>query len=423
MRFAVLALLVCLRLAAQPPDYETLGAQAFHFGYPLLGMAAWRDGAWKAGATPNQFAHHRELLSAFASEAYPDMDTLASTAWVDLTAGPVALRVPAAGSRYLTLQFIDAWTETFAVLSGTEWQGKAVMLYLTPPGWSGAPPAGYRQVSCPTSLVAVWLRLFVAGDGDVPAVRALQDQFAFSSAPPPRPVPRGVLEALGELLASNPPPPELRAVFARMTPLGLEFQTGFDPHVLDAATREAVDAAIDRASRDVPPLPPHEPRRAVNGWEIYDAGSAGPASHDERIRRVREGAAAFAALPATEFVYAVGYADANGNLLQGDRRYTIAFDAGAAPPVDAFWSLSVYTDRGRTVFGARNSVQSLAPSLSPGEDGTVRITLAPWLPLAEQSNWLPLEPGEGVRLILRLYRPRQAVFDGSWNPPPIEPVP
>jgi hypothetical protein len=55
-------------------------------------------------------------------------------------------------------------------------------------------------------------------------------------------------------------------------------------------------------------------------------------------------------------------------------------------------------------------------------DGSIRITLGPWLPLAEQSNWLPLQPGEGVRLMLRLYRPRRPVLDGSWRLPAIVPA-
>jgi hypothetical protein len=429
MRSAAFVLLACLGLAAQQTDhvapridFETLGAQAFHFGYPLMAMAAWRDSDMKAGGALNHFSHHRELLSAFAAEAYPNMDTLYSTAWVDLSSGPVTLRVPAAGGRYMTLQFISAWTDTFAILSRKDLDGQAATLYLTPPGWQGAAPAGFRQLPCPTSIVAVWLRLFVAGEGDVPAVRTLQDQFVFSGAPLPRPAPAAFLERLGALLPSNPPPAPLRATFERLEPLGLSIRKGFDPAALNAETRRSVDEAIELARKDVPPRPARQPRWMDGGWAVYDAGPAIPATHEERMLRARGGPDAFAALPAPEFIYAVGYADSNGDPLRGDRRYVITFEAGSMPPVDGFWSFSVYTDRGKTVFGARQSVHSFSPYLNRTADGSIRITLGPWLPLAEQSNWLPLEPGEGVRLMLRLYRPRLPVLDGSWRMPAIVPA-
>jgi hypothetical protein len=429
MRSAAFALLACLGLAAQPPgpaaqppDFDTLGAQAFRLSYPLMGMAAWRDSALKAGGSLNRFTHHRELLSAFAEESYPNTDTLYSTAWVDLSAGPVTMRVPATGRRYITIQFIGAWTDSFAILSRKELDGQAATLYLTPPGWPGAAPAGSRPIACPTSLVAVWLRLFVAGEGDVPAVRALQDKFVFSGTPPPRKTPAAFLETLGALLPSNPPPAPLRAAFERLEPLGLSTRKGFDPSVLNAEARRSVDEAIDLARKDLPPRPTRKPRRMDGGWAVYDAGSAIPATHEERMLRARIGPGAFAALPASEFVYAVGYADSNGEPLQGDRRYVITFEAGSMPPVDGFWSFSVYTASGSMVFGARHSVHSFSPYLNPAADGSIRITLGPWLPLAEQSNWLPLQPGEGVRLMLRLYRPRRSVLDGSWRLPAIVPI-
>jgi hypothetical protein len=340
---------------------------------------------------------------------------------VELSSGPVTLSVPATGSRYLTIQFISAWTETFAIVSRKELDGRAATLYLTPPGWTGAAPPGYRRIACPTSIVAVRLRLFVGGEGDLASVRSLQRQFVFSSAPPLPPTPSTFLEALGALLPANPPPPALRSAFERLASIGLSVDRGFDPNVLDAESRRDLDSAIALSRKDIPRLT-RQQRRVGAGWVVFGSGPAIPRTLEERIARADAGPDAFAALPDPELVYAVGSADSNGEPLQGDRRYVITLAPADPPPVDGFWSFTVYTASGRTVFGARNSIHSSTPYLNKTADGSVRITLGPSLPLAEQYNWLPLEPGEGARVVLRLYQPHRAVFDGSWRPPAIVPA-
>ena len=108
--------------------------------------------------------------------------------------------------------------------------------------------------------------------------------------------------------------------------------------------------------------------------------------------------------------------------LRGDRRYVIRLDDETTPPVNGFWSLTVYTNRGRTVYGARQSIHSSTPNLHRAADGAIPITLGAYVPLAEQYNWLPLDPSEGVHIMLRLYRPRRSVFDGTWRMPQIVPV-
>jgi hypothetical protein len=433
MRPAALALLACLGLAAQPlnparppdpappADLDTLGAQAFRTGYPLTAMAAWRDRYLKSGGSLNHFLHRREILSTFADERYPNTDTLYSSAWVELSSGAVTLSVPATGSRYVTIQFISAWTETFAVVGRKELVGHAATLYLTPPRWSGTTPPGYRRIPCPTSMVAVWLRMFVAGEGDVQSVRSLQQQFVFSGSPPLKPAPASFLEAFGTLLLSNPPPSPLRSSFERLAALGLTVEQGFDPSVLDAESRHALDSAIGLSRKDLPQIT-RLPRRAEAGWVVFDSGPAAPGTLEEMIGRAHNGPDAFAALPDTEAVYAVGYSDSRGEPLQGDRRYVITLDPDSMPPVDGFWSLTVYTASGRTVFGARHSLHSSTPYLRKTTRGFIRITLGPSLPLAEQYNWLPLQPGEGVRVILRLYQPRREILNGSWRLPAIVPA-
>jgi hypothetical protein len=140
------------------------------------------------------------------------------------------------------------------------------------------------------------------------------------------------------------------------------------------------------------------------------------------IVRATNGPEAFAALPVTEALYAAGLADSHGERPQDDRRYVITLDPDALPPVDSFWSFTVYNSSGMTVFGARHSIHSATPYLNKTDSGAIRITLGPAMPLAEQYNWLPLQPGEGVHVLLRLYQPRQAALDGTWRLPAIVPA-
>jgi hypothetical protein len=420
----VLAATLILPLAAPATELETLAALAFRNGYPLVEMATWRDNYVKVGGALNHFAHRRDLVSPSTQEAFPNVDTLYSTAWVDLSSGPVRLAVPATGSRYVTVQFISAWAETFSILTRHELDGQAANLLLTPPGWTGSIPSGTRRITCPTSLVAVWLRVFVAGDLDLPRVHSLQDQFVFqpASPPSPSPLPASFLDALGSLLPANPPPPSMRAVFAQFAPLGLSLTRGFDPAALQTDDRTRADAAVDRSRRALPAQPTRSPRRLEGGWAVYDAGSAAPATLEERILRAQAGSGGFAALPASESIYAMAYADSDGQTLRGNGHYVIVFDKASTPPVDGFWSVSVYNAAGKPIFGARHSITSETKGLFGQADGSIRVTLGPSLPLAEQQNWLPTEAGAGLRVILRLYHPRPAVFDGSWHPPLIVPA-
>jgi hypothetical protein len=95
------------------------------------------------------------------------------------------------------------------------------------------------------------------------------------------------------------------------------------------------------------------------------------------------------------------------------------FDAGQLPPVDAFWSLTVYDARGyqvenelgRYALGARDE-------LIYRDDGSLDILLANDHPGDEQvANWLPVPEGNFV-VTMRLYLPRDEALDGRWNPPP-----
>ena len=419
MRPIIVFFATLLPLCAQQPDYATFGALAFRSGFPVVEMARWRNRFLTAGGSVNRFFHRRDALDPLSGEALPNADALYSSAWLDLRAGPITLKVPELGSRYVVLQLIDAWTATFAVYHGAELGPEATTLYLTPPGWSGKVPAGMRRVDCPTALVVLWLRIFAGGEGEIPALRQLQDRFILTAppaAPPARvPFPGGFLEELCGLLPWNPPPAALRPDFDKLAPLGVRLGGNCSAAGLTEDARREADAAMDRSHRALPDAV-RQPRWIDGGWAWFDAGPAAPRTVDERILRARAGAGAFAALPAAESMYAIGFADSDGQPLLGDRGYEILLDSSGLPPADGFWSITVYTAAGRPVPRARHSVNSATPGLVK-EHGVIRITLGPSIALGQQSHWLPTRPGEGVRVVLRIYQPRAEARNRSWHAP------
>ena len=158
----------------------------------------------------------------------------------------------------------------------------------------------------------------------------------------------------------------------------------------------------------------------VGGWAVRpDIGRYG----DDLLGRALVARVGWGANVDEEAVYPVGRVDAAGDPLSGEHTYRITFPPGGLPPVDAFWSLSVYGDdmfftahpSGRYTTGSED------PELVAGPDGSVEIVLAHEEP-ADARNWLPVPAGPFV-LMVRLYLPGSAILDGSYQLPPIEPMP
>jgi hypothetical protein len=166
----------------------------------------------------------------------------------------------------------------------------------------------------------------------------------------------------------------------------------------------------------------HDLGKNVNGWTINDRG---PRFGDDHLLR----AAVARDLPYVnvpeEALYPVAATDADGAPLSGDSAYRLAFAPRALPPVDAFWSLTMYTRDGPPLVPnpiARYAVGDRTPGLVTEPDGSLAIHMQHSRPAPEAAvNWLPAPRG-AFRLMLRLYIPRAEALDGSWVPPAVERV-
>lgn len=365
----------------------------------------------------------------------PNRDTLYSIAVLDLRAGPMALTLPEVTDRYHTYQFLDAWTESFAYVGTRATGGRAGTWVVTPPGWSGTLPEGTERIESPTPQVFLLGRFLVDDDADVANVDAIRRQAHLrplaeltggpaAPAPPPLGEPAGAAQAipddrtffpeLAAALAVNPPTTDhQRALFDRFAAMAGDL----DPAVLDegaaAGSARITDLAGTGTGTD----------RPVNGWSANTGIGTYGDDLDTRAMVARIG---WGANVAEEAVYPVARVDAEGAALDGrdGATYRITFPAGERPPVDAFWSLSVY---GPDMFFAphpsgRYTIGDRTPDLVLGDDGSLEIILGHDDPRDPDTNWLPIPDGPFV-LMLRLYLPTGPAADGTYRYPPIVPEP
>lgn len=398
----------------------------------------------------NLFTHERALLTAGKSRVVmPNNDTLYVNAWIDLSAGPVVIRLPDTGDRYYVLGMLDYYTNPFAHV-GTRTTGNgAGSVLLSGPGWHGEVPAEHqpegRHLRSATNWVWIIGRLLVDGPDDVAAVNALQDQFQLQTledwragcdSPPQRFdsrfQPRAPLTAerfktmVNDALRMCPPAERHAALVAQFAPLGI------GPQASIAVTEDA-RAALERACiRAQALLESPQPlvfgaagNATQHGWRQPIA--LGQSFGDDLLLRAFVACQSIGALETREAAYPRCDTDAEGEWLSGEHGYAIRFGPDQLPPVDAFWSITLYS--ASDCFLVPNAIDRFAigdrtPGLVPDPDGGLTITIAHAAPLdtAQRANWLPA-PADRFFLCLRAYLPRAEMLDGRYELPDPRRVP
>lgn len=444
----------------------TQAVQALVYGWPLYEMQRMRSatsprklaGHGFAGESPdsslrwcNAFVHERELLTAGRSRVVmPNNDTLYTNAWLDLSAGPLVLDMPDMGARYHVLGMLDFFTNPFGH-PGTRTLGNGGgAVLVTPPGWQGSVPEAFqapgRHIEAPTPWVWVIGRLLIDGAHELDQVHALQDGFGIRSladwqagrpgAPrrfdarhdPRAPfAPQRFLAMANDALRENPPPAGDSALLTGLRAVGLGAddatvaQMWADPAMVEVWRRAAdtVQALLDHRADA---LGQHTP---ATGWSRSMMSLTGGFGHDHLLRAfvARQG---IGALSPHEAIYPRCETDSTGRMLDGAQRYRLRFAPGQLPPVNAFWSITLYSTRDFMLVDnpiARYAIGDRTPGLQHDADGglTLHIQHAPPLDDAARANWLPA-PADGFFLCLRAYLPRAEMLDGRYVLPAPEPV-
>ncbi|MFN8197036.1 MAG: DUF1254 domain-containing protein [Nakamurella multipartita] len=429
-------------------DLRTVSHEAYTYLYPLVTMEVTRrqlanipPGTREGFGPPNQFHHLRTFPDAdFRAVVRPNFDTLYSSAWLDLTRGPVIVEVPDSDDRYYMMPMLDMWTDVFANPGKRTTGTGAQTFVVTAPGYSGDLPAGATPIAAPTPHVWVIGRTQTNGPADYAAVNAFQDGLRITELAGPSTFvidesvdtttePLRLVDAMSaaefftlaaRTMAVNPPHRSDFSQMARMSLLGVAPGVDFDADRFDAAELAEIEAGAKAAQAA---LHAGVARLAVpvNGWAMLTdtMGVYG----NEYFRRAVITLVGLGANPAQDAVYPLLVADADGKPTVGDHDYVIHFDADELPPAQAFWSITMYDAEG---FQAPNELNRFAigdrDPLVFNPDGSLDIYMQHGDPGPDRrANWLPAPTGP-VGITMRLYAPAPAALDGTWHPPAVRRV-
>ena len=429
-------------------DLRTVSHEAYTYLYPLVTMEVTRrqlanipPGTREGFGPPNQFHHLRTFPDAdFRAVVRPNFDTLYSSAWLDLTRGPVIVEVPDSDDRYYMMPMLDMWTDVFANPGKRTTGTGAQTFVVTAPGYSGDLPAGATPIAAPTPHVWVIGRTQTNGPADYAAVNAFQDGLRITELAGPSTFvidesvdtttePLRLVDAMSaaefftlaaRTMAVNPPHRSDFSQMARMSLLGVAPGVDFDADRFDAAELAEIEAGAKAAQAA---LHAGVARLAVpvNGWAMLTdtMGVYG----NEYFRRAVITLVGLGANPAQDAVYPLLVADADGKPTVGDHDYVIHFDADQLPPAQAFWSITMYDAEG---FQAPNELNRFAigdrDPLVFNPDGSLDIYMQHGDPGPDRrANWLPAPTGP-VGITMRLYAPAPAALDGTWHPPAVRRV-
>lgn len=440
---------------AEAKEKEALaaGVEAVVYGLPLVIMDLTRAKITnvakpEAFAAPaNQFAHVRAFPDAsFRDVVRANVDTLYSSAFLDLAKEPIVLTVPDTRGRYYLMPMLDAWTDIFASPGKRTTGTKAGHYAITGPGWQGALPKGVTELKSPTNMVWIIGRTQTNGPKDYAAVHAVQDGFKLvplSSFGKPYTPPAGSVDPavdmkaapvdqlrkmtsaqyfdrMAALLESNPPPASQAPVLAKLASIGIVPGAKFDPSKLDPAVAKGLEKSVATALEKLDAAS-KQAGAPINGWRV-PAMNLGNFGTDYGTRAVVALIGLGANLP-QDAVYPSAFVDGEGKPLDGANRYVIRFGKGETPPVGAFWSVTMYDPDSFFVPNPidRYAVSSWMP-LRKNADGSIDILVQHESPGKDkEANWLPA-PKSGFNLTLRMYWPNEkapSIIDGTWKPPAV----
>lgn len=433
-----IALLAAAVLYSQA-EKVVLGAEAYLYGYPLVIMDVTRAHAALTVGPENQLRRVRQFPDAqFKGVVRPNVDTLYTTAFIDMAQGPWLFEMAANDLRYEVMPFMDAWTNVFAA-PGTRVTGTGGGRFLlVGPAWRGPVPEGLSLLRSPTRIVWLIGRTQTNGAADYPLVHKLQDRLSLrrwadapAVGPPwqaPALAPAPPLEQmqamstedfftrLAALLVDNPPAAADGPMQVKLSRLGVAAGRPPQWRLLDRWSlglgRWAAEFKVARELK--------KPRSLVRGWSTPPT-ILGQYGTDYTTRAVVAMIGLGANLPA-DATYPNTRLDGQGTALNGSHRYRLHFKAGDLPPVQAFWSVTAY---GADDYLIDNPLQRFAlgdrDPLTFNVDGSLDLWIqADAPPPDKKRNWLPVKAGAAFLLNARLYWPREVALTGAWGMPAVE---
>jgi hypothetical protein len=441
-----------------PKDYVTMVARmAYVWGWPMVNQVNRRasfaqvpEPGRLGGVLPVAPTGYVGMLTDYiAADQHfvtcPNQDTVYGGGFMALDTQPVIVQVPDFGQRFFTYQIVDHRTDSFASI-GRQYDTKPGHYLLVGPNWNGSAPAGINAIfRSTTDLAAVFPRVFQDDTlEDKVAIQHVLNQVMvypltefngqmktrdWSKSPSfPAPtsagsgetkwvLPEKFFDQLTEILRAVPPLPGEEALY------------GMINSVMDAAARDPqikaglTEIAIAADEELIKPLFEfHNNGRPIgNGWTSPPNGARWGTDYLSRAATAKSNMYDNAP-EETRYIYTDF--DKDGQRLSGSGRYTVTFAAGQLPPVNGFWSLTVYNKEHLFEPNRLNrfSLGTKSKSMKPNPDGSLTLHFQNESPGADREmNWVPT-PKDEFSLYIRTYWPKAEILDGSWKPPQVQPV-
>ena len=439
-------------------ETKAIAEEAFIYGLPLVMNYA----VMQEYVVDKNSGQYKGPFNSIANEARvfthkdtavvtPNSDTPYSMLWLDLRAEPIVISVPAVDKRrYYSVQLTDGNTYNYGYI-GSRATGSGAGNYLVVgPDWTGATPPGISRVfrsTTPFSLTIFRTQLF--NPADMPNVVKVQagykaqplSSFLKQPAPPAAAainfVPAntaGIKDNfyayLDATLQYIPETPESKAIRARMVSIGIGPGKPFDFKDLSLEHKAAVLLGMKAGNEKVNQYLASGMKN-INNWKVGSLFGDAAFFNGDWLKRAAAAVGGIYGNDAIEAMYPMTRDDAAGKPLDGSKHnYTLTFAAGQLPPVNAFWSVTMYD--GKTQLLIENPINRyllnapMLPDMQKNADGSLTLYIQKDSPgKAREANWLPAPDGP-IYLVMRLYWPKSTppsilpAGEGSWQPPAIQ---
>ncbi len=417
---------------------RALAGEATIYGLPSVYQYAQMVGQAVDQSSPsftgfNRWYHQRDVATPeFRVFKTPNVDTLYSNAWLDLSEGPVSVRVPQIRDRYYTLHFLDAFSNSTNLSSRTVGE-KGGDFFVTPPGWEGDVPAGMTRFRVASPYMWILMRILVRPSAeDVEAVRGLQDaveitpagdvgqsDFVIASPEAAETDWRSFFAVLDSSLRLNGHPVHEDAYVYRFRSIGLGGPQPLRVDALDSATRRGLETGFADAMQLL------QGARSQYAGAVGDtgwiSGSGGEDGFNYLRRAIRNLIGTGGNLSEEKVFYAVHATPSGEPLDASTTSYVVRLDP--PPPVDGHWSLTLYPTATGLLYPNeidRYAIAATTPALEYDADGSLTVVIGHERP-TNAANWLPAPAGR-FYLDLRTWGPSAEVYRREWRPGPVTPV-
>jgi len=438
-----------------PAEARAIAKEAYIYGFPLVDnyriqYAYFVDsqnpeykGAWnKIHNTPRVYTPDDKAIQT------PNSDTPYSFVGLDLRAEPIVLTVPEIEKqRYYSIQLIDAYTHNFAYIGSRATGNEAGSFVIAGPGWKGEVPPGVKDViRSETEFVLAGYRTQLFNPGDLENVKKVQAGYkaqplsAFLGQPASKAAPAidfvkpltpaaqktspEFFNVLNFALKYCPTVPSETALMERFAKIGVGAGKTFDAGKLSPELKSAIEQGMADAWIDLEAL-----RKRVDAKEVTSGDMFGTREYLKNNYLYRMAAAVLGIYGNSkqEAMYPIYAIDGNGEKLDGSGRYTVRFAPGELPPVNAFWSLTMYElPSSLLVANPLNRYllnSPMLPQFKKDADGGLTLLVQNASPGKDkEANWLPAPKGPFF-VAMRMYWPKDEALNGTWTAPPLQRVP